>query len=79
MSKTLVTLPTSPSFTAVTLNTSPSSTLVTLNTSPSFTAVSLPSSTNWTMPGTWNGLDAKNWEDITSNWNTTGMLGGDST
>ena len=68
MSKTLVTLSTSPSFTTVSLNTSPSA-----------TKVSLPSVITWLLPGTWNGLDNKNWESATSNWETTGILGGDST
>ena len=90
MAKTVATLPTSPSFTLVALNTSPSSsvtalntspssTLVTLNSSPYFSSVSLPSSITWVIPGTWNGFDTKNWESVTSNWETTGMLGGDST
>ena len=57
MSKTLVTLPTSPSFTTVSLNTSPSATLVTL-----------PTSITWLRIGFWESFTAKNWENTTLTW-----------
>jgi len=79
MSKTLVTLNTSPSFTGVSLNTSPSSTLVSLNTSPSstlvslntspsLTLVSLPFSITWLVKGFWSSFNINNWEDTTLSW-----------
>ena len=83
MSKTLVALNTSPSFTGVTLNTSPSSTLVALNTSPSstlvnlntspsFSLVSLPTSITWLTKGFWASFNINNWEDTNLNWEEAG-------
>jgi hypothetical protein len=72
MSKTLVALNTSPSFTGVSLNTSPSSTLVSLNTSPSFTSVSLPSSISWLVKGFWQSYTTRNWEDSSQLWSEAG-------
>ncbi len=57
MSKTLVTLSTSPSFTAVSLNSSPSSTLVTL-----------PTSITWLRAGFWESFTVRNWENTTLTW-----------
>ena len=58
MSKTLVTLNTSPSFTSVALN-----------TSPSLTLISLPSSITWLVKGFWKGYNIKTWENTTIKWN----------
>ena len=80
MSKSIVSLPTSPSFTLVSLNTSPSSsvtalntspssTLVALNISPSFSNVSLPSSIDWLTSGFWRWYNIKIWEDTNTIWN----------
>ena len=67
MTKTLVTLPTSPSFTLVALNTSPSCTLVVLDTS-----------TTWVLPGSWSDMTVNDWEDETRTWQQIGLLGKDS-
>ena len=89
MAKTLVTLNTSPSWSAVTLNTSPSWSGVTLNTSPSWTGVTLntsPSwstvtldtSTTWVLPGSYPDMTVNDWEDETRTWSQIGILGKDS-
>ena len=67
MTKTLVTLPTSPAFTLVALNTSPSCTLVVLDTS-----------TTWVLPGSWLDMTVNDWEDETRAWEQIGLLGKDS-
>jgi|TARA_R100001460_G_scaffold38232_1_gene72763 hypothetical protein len=58
MSKTVVSLNSSPSFTAVSLNTSPSLTLVTL-----------PTSITWLRSGFWESFNIHNWEDTIAVWN----------
>jgi|TARA_R110000823_G_scaffold24859_4_gene73592 hypothetical protein len=55
--------------TLVTLNTSPSLTIVALNTSPSFSLVSLPSSITWLVKGFWSGYNVKTWENTNFTWN----------
>ena len=67
MAKTLVILPTSPSFS-----------LVSLNTSPSWTGVVLDTSTTWVLPGSWPGMISNDWEDETRTWSQIGILGKDS-
>ena len=65
MAKELVTLPTTPSWTATALG-----------TTPSFTSVSLPSIT-WILSGGWKDANFI-WENETRNWEHMGMLGRDS-
>ena len=65
MAKVLVTLPTTPSWTATALG-----------TTPAFTSVELPSIT-WILSGGWKDANFV-WEDETRNWEHMGMLGRDS-
>ena len=88
MAKTLVTLPTTPSWSSNALGTTPSMsvtalpttpswTATALGTTPSFTSVSLPSIT-WILSGGWKDATTYTWEDETRNWEHMGMLGRDS-
>ena len=87
MSKTLVTLATTPSWSSIALVTTPSMsvtalpttpswTATALGTTPSFTSVELPSIT-WILSGGWKDANFV-WEDETKNWEHMGMLGRDS-
>ena len=67
MAKTVVALPTSPSWT-----------VVALGTSPSWTSVTLDTATTWVIPGSWNDMTVNDWEDETRNWEGMGLLGQDS-
>ena len=88
MAKTLVTLPTTPSWSSTALGTTPSMsvtalpttpswTVTALETTPTFTSVSLPSIT-WILSGGWKDATTYTWEDETRNWEHMGMLGRDS-
>ena len=87
MSKTLVTLATTPSWSSIALGTTPSMSVTALpttpsmsvtalGTTPSFTSVELPSIT-WILSGGWKDANFV-WEDETKNWEHMGMLGRDS-
>ena len=67
MAKTVVALPTSPSWT-----------VVALGTSPSWTSVALDTSTTWVLPGSWPDMTENDWEDETRTWLQIGLLGQDS-
>ena len=67
MTKTVVALPTSPSWT-----------VVALGTSPSWTSVALDTATTWVLSGSWPDATTNDWEDETRNWEGMGLLGQDS-
>ena len=67
MAKTVVALPTSPSWTSVALG-----------TSPSWTSVALDTSTTWVLPGSFADMTENDWEDETRTWSQIGLLGQDS-
>jgi hypothetical protein len=66
MAKTLVTLPTTPSWSSNALGTTPSMSVTALPTTPS-----------WILSGGWKDANFI-WENETRNWEHMGMLGRDS-